>query len=616
MRPLRVRLVRNQSTGTVQAVAAGLFLWLAVFCLTAPAKGPDAPDYSKNPPWFPRLHKLYASQAVPDPDLKNSPGLAQAVRDGTLRLSLAQLLATVVENNLDLAAARYNLSMSETDTLRSRSGQAPRGTEGVPIPSGLFAGAIGAGIGGGGGGRGGGGGGGGGGITGSARQVNVGPRGSFDPSLSMNFSVDTETSPLNSIRVSGVAAPTSHTTNFQLFYAQAFATGTSFSLSWNAERESSTQRNLRFNPSFTSRLNFSVNQQLLNGFGFAVTRRFQNVAENNRQVAREVFRQQAMVALTNAQNLYWDLVASREQVRAAEQALAVAERLRQDNQKQAQIGTLAPLDVVAAEAEVAARRRDLIAAQTNQQLREVQLKNLMSKELDSVLGAARIEPTDSLPEPQQSDIPGFEDALAAAMRNRPEITRAEGGIRNQQIVTQFTQNNLKPSLSIFGLLAGSSRSGALGVALGQLRRLSYPEYAFGFALTVPILNRSAQADDVRARLELRQAETSLQRTRNQIQLEVRNALIVLLQTKAQAEAAGKALELSRRTLDAEEKKLRAGVSTPYSVIRMQRDLQAAQFAEVTARASFAKARVNLDQATGATLEKNRLPLDNVIQGRS
>ena len=323
-----------------------------------------------------------------------------------------------------------------------------------------------------------------------------------------------------------------------------------------------------------------------------------------------------MVALTNAQNLYWDLVASREQVRAAEQALAVAERLRQDNQKQAQIGTLAPLDVVAAEAEVAARRRDLIAAQTNQQLREVQLKNLMSKDLDAVLGAARIETTDSLPEPQASDIPGFEDALAAAMRNRPEITRAEGGIRNQQIVTQFTQNSLKPSLSIFGLLAGSSRAGVLGDALGQLRRLRYPEYAFGFALTIPILNRSAQADDLRARLELRQAETSLQRTRNQIHFEVRNALIVLLQTKAQVEAASKALELSRRTLDAEEKKLQAGVSTSYSVIRMQRDFQAAQFAEVTARASFAKARVNLDQATGATLEKNRIPLDSVIQGRS
>jgi outer membrane protein TolC len=550
--------------------------------------------------------------------LENSPALAQRVREGTLSLSLAQLLAAVVENNLDLVAARYNLSMAQTDLLRSRSGQAPRGTDGVPIPGGLFAGAIGAGLGGGGGGGGGGDrrGGGEGGISGNVRQVRVGQRGNYDPSLNMNFSVDTETSPLNTLRVSGIATPISHTTNFQLFYAQAFSTGTSFSLGWNAQRESSTQRSLRFNPSFSSRLNFSINQQLLNGFPRGVNRRFQRVAENNGRVVREAFRQQAIVALTNAQNLYWDLVAAREQVRAAEQALAVAERLREDNRKQAQIGTLAPLDVVAADAEVAARRRDLIAAQTNEQLREVQLKTVMSKDLDQVLGAARIETTDSLPEPQDSDIPALEDALVEAMRNRPEIARAEGGIRNQQIVTEFTKANLKPELGIFGVWAGSSREGALRRALGQLGRFDFPEYAFGFELNIPILNRSAQADDLRARLELRQSETTLQRTRNQIQLEVRNAIIALLQAKSQAEAARKALDLRRRTLDAEQKKLQAGVSTPYSVILVQRDFEAAQFADVTARANYAKARVALDQVTGMTLEKHGIPLDRIIEGVS
>ncbi|MGH9784585.1 MAG: TolC family protein, partial [Terriglobia bacterium] len=514
-------------------------LWLRlIHPALAQVGAPLAFDYSQNPQSFPRLYKLYRMREVPGPNLENSPVLTQGVREGVLSLSLAQLLAAVVENNLDLAAARYNLSMAQTDLLRARSGQAPRGTDGVPIPGGLFAGAIGAGLGGGGGGGGGDGrrGGGEGGISGNARQVRVGQRGNYDPNLNMNFSVDTETSPLNTLRVSGIAAPTSHTANFQMFYAQAFTTGTSFSLGWNAQRESSNQRSLRFNPSFTSRLNFSLNQQLLSGSRRSINRRFQRVAENNSGVAREAFRQQAMVALGNAQNLYWDLVAAREQVRAAEQGLAVAERLREDNRKQAQIGTLAPLDVVAAEAEVAARRRDLIAAQTAEQLREVQLKTAMSKELTDVLGAARIETTDSLPEPQDSDIPALEDALMTAMRNRPEIARAEGGIRNQQIVTEFTKDNLKPEFSIFGLWAGSSREGALRRALGQLGRFDFPEYAFGFALTILILNRCAQADDVRARLELRQAETSLQRTRNQIQLEVRNAIIALLQAKAQAAA--------------------------------------------------------------------------------
>lgn len=594
---------------------AGLLLWLAG-AGSAAAQGP-APatfDFTESPSSFPRIFTVYKMREVPGPNLENSAELAQEARGGTLRLSLEQMLGAVVENNLGLAAARYNLSMAETDLLRARSGQAPRGTNGAPIPAGLFAGAIGAGLntGGGGGTRTGGGQGG---ISGNARIVHIGPRGSYDPRINMNFSIDTETSPLNSTRVSGVATPTSHTTAFQMFYSQAFTTGTSFSLGWNLQRGSTTELNQQFNPSFASRLNFSVNQRLWNGFGYSVTRRFERVAENNTRLSREAFRQQAIVTLANAQNLYWYLVASREQVRAAEQALAVAERLRQDNAKQAEIGTLAPLDVVAAEAEVASRRRDLIAAQTNEQLLEVQLKNVMARSLDSDLGAARIETTDSLPDPQDSDIPGQEEALATAMRNRPEIARAEGGIVNQKMVTEFAKNNLKPSLDVFAQYVGASRDSVMSGAFGQIVRLDFPEYAVGITLTIPLLNRSAQADDLRAKIELRQSETMLQRTRNQIRLEVRNVLIGLIQAQAQVAAARKALDLSRQTLDAEQRKLQVGISTPYNVIQVQRDFEQAQFAEVAARANYAKARVALDQVTGEMLEKHGIPLDRVIRGQ-
>ncbi|OFW40852.1 MAG: hypothetical protein A3J28_17300 [Acidobacteria bacterium RIFCSPLOWO2_12_FULL_60_22] len=612
-KPLRIRVTQTFAAILLFALLAGI---RPAGAQTAGAEKPTAAtaDSSQNPGWFFRFYRPFVSQRLPKPELRNSARLSQMTRDGKIELSLAELLAAVVENNLDIGMARYSTAMAETDILRARSGQAPRGVDGVPIPSGLFAGAIGAGVGGGGG-RGGGGGGGGGGISGSGRLVSIGPRGSYDPSLNLNFSVDTETSPLNTLRVSGVAAPTSHSTSLQFFYAQAFTSGTSFSLSLNSERESSTQQSLLFNPGFASRLNFSVNQQLLNGFGFAVTRRFLKVAENNRKTAREVFRQQAVLAVSNAQNLYWDLAAARERVRAAEQALAVAQRLYEDNRKQAEIGTLAPLDVVGAEAEVAARRRDLIAAQTDQQFKEVQLKNVMSKEMDLALGAAPLETTDPLPEPQDSDVPPFEEALATAMKNRPELARAEGGILNQEVVTQFTKKQLQPSLSIFGQLASASRAAVLSAALGQVRRFDFPEYSVGFALTIPIANRSAQADDLRARLELRQAETALQRTRNQIRLEVQNAIVALLQARAQIAAASKATDRSKQTLDAEEKKLQAGVSTPYNVIRVQRDLQTAQFAEVEARVTYAKARVALEQAMGVTLEKNHIALDDVIQGQ-
>lgn len=600
----------------VCAVAV-LVVWLAgAGRAAAQDPAPAAFNFSESPPTFPRILDIYKMRRVPAPQLENSASVAQAARTGTLPLSLEQMLRSVVENNLGLAAARYNLSMAQTDILRARSGQAPRGTNGVPIPAGLFAGAIGAGLsttGGGGGNRGGGGQGG---ISGNARVVSISPRGAYDPRLNLNFSVDTVTSPLNTTRVSGVATPTSHTTALQMFYSQAFTTGTSFSVGWSVQRGSTTETSQLFNPSFAGRLNFSINQRLWNGFGYGVTRRFEHVAENNTRLSREAFRQQAMQTLANAQNLYWDLVASREQVKAAEQALAVAQQLREDNAKQAEIGTLAPLDVVAAESEVAARRRDLIAAQTNVQLREIELKNVMVKTLDSDLGAAQIETTDPLPEPQDSDIPSQPEALAEAMRNRPEIARAEGGIANQKIVTEFTKNNLKPSLFIFAQYVGSSRDGVLSGAFGQIGRFDFPEYAVGMTLTIPLLNRSAQADDLRARLELRQSETTLQRTRNQIELEVRNALIGVMQAKAQVQAARKALDLSRQTLDAEQKKLQAGISTPYNVIQMQRDFEQAQFAEVAARADYAKARVALNLATGTTLEAHGIPLDRVVQGQS
>jgi outer membrane protein TolC len=528
----------------------------------------------------------------------------------------------VVDNNLGLAAARYNLSMAETDILRARSGQAPRGTNGVPIPAGLFAGAIGAGLndsgfGGGGGQRGGGEGG----ISGNARIVQISPRGAYDPRLNINFSIDTETSPLNSTRVSGVATPTSHTTAVQMFYSQAFTTGTSFSLGWNIQRGSTTELNQRFNPSFAGRLNFSVNQRLWNGFGYSVTRRFERVAENNTQLTREAFRQQAVATLAEAQNLYWDLVASREEVRAAEQALAVAQRLREDNARQAEIGTLAPLDVVAAEAEVAGRERDLVVAETNLQLQETRLKDFLSKKPDPELDIARITLTDRMPEPRDADIPDVTDALTNAYNNRPDLRQFETSVQNQNLSIRFTQNSLKPSGAIFGLYAGSGLDGnaaairgGAGGSLNQAFTADFPEYAGGFSLSLPFRNRAAQADNLRAQLEGNQLEVELQNNRNQVSLEVRQAIIGLIQGKAQVEAAHQAVLLARQTLDAEERKLQAGVSTPYQAVLRQRDVIGAENAEVQAVASYAKALVEMDRAMGTTLSRNGIEIEDAFSG--
>jgi len=599
-----------------------LLLVLSLTYKSAAAQQPSGqgPDYSKNPEAFPRVLNPYRSQKIPKPEFNNTAAVSQMIHDGKLQLSVTQFLAAVMENNLDIASARYNRFFSQTDVLRAKAGQAPRGSQGFSVPSGLFSGAIGAGLGGGTGvstasGPA---------ISGSGRAVTLNPRGGFDPTLALNFSLDRSNSPLNTIRVSGVPNSINTTSVLQTRYSQAFTSGTSVSIAFNTLRQSSNQKNLRFNPAFTPSLGFVVTQQVLNGFGFATNRRLLQVANNGRQISREVFRQQVITTLAAAQNTYWNLVAFRETVRAAEQALGVAQQLYENNKKQAEVGTLAPLDVVSANSEVASRQRNLIVAQTNLQQAEVQLKNVLSKEMDPALAAAQVETTDPLPQPQDSDVPKLDEALAAAQQNRPELPQAEGNILNQGIAVKFSQDSLKPSLHVFGqylsnslygdsIIPGSTVvvPGGWADALSQVIHSSFPDYAFGFSLTLTIKNRSAQADNFRVRLEERQAETGLQRTRNQIGLEVRKAVIGLMQAKAQVEAARKAVEYSQQTYDAAQKKLSAGVATPYDVILVQRDLLTAQLAEVQARANYAKARVEMDRSTGVMLDKNHIDPEEV-----
>jgi outer membrane protein len=584
---------------------AGVFLLLAS-PLMAQSGSSNKFDYSKNLDSFPQFYRVYKTRRVPDVDLRNTPRIADSIRYGKLVLSLAGLKEMVLENNLDIAYASFNTSFADIDLLRARGGGAPRGAPGVQIPSSLFAGALGAGLGSVGGL---GGGGSAGGVSGGARAVFAAPRGTYDPAILFNFSVDRTTSPLNTIVVSGVPTVTTHTTSLQTRYVQAFTSGTSISIGFNNQRQSSTQGFLLYNPSFSSTFSFTITHQILNGAGFRVNRRLIEVAENGRQVTREAYRQQVIASLAKAQNLYWDLVAARDSVRAAEKSLAVAQQLYQDNSVREQEGYLSHLDVETAEAEVASRQRDLIVAQTNLKMVEANLKNALSKQIDDALGEAQVETVDSLPEPKASDMPELAQALRTAMTNRPEILQAEGNLRNQEVAIKYAKNLLLPTLYLFGVyngvglygdrLIGDIRiPGGISQALRQVRRFSYPDYAFGFSLSIPIRNRSAQADNLRAKLDKQQTDMSIQMTRSDIDLEVRKAVIGLIQAKSQVEAATKARELGEQNLSAEETRLLNGISTPYGVILRQRDYLAAQLAEVQARVAYAKALVEMNRSTG------------------
>lgn len=570
----------------------------------------DLPDYTQGVKWFPKFWHAYQMPHVPAPNLANGPKLLSMIRNGRLELSLAELNQLVEENSLDLISAGYNVSIAETDVLRAKSGQAARGAPGVGLPGEVFSSALGAGVGsastanGGGTGPAA--------ISAAGRLVVVGSRGTFDPDISVTLSYDHATSPLNTSVVAGVKSVATPSADVLTRFEKEFSTGFSFSVSFNSQRQASTQQSLLFDPAFTSRLSISFNQPLLAGFGLAVNRRFINIAKNDIAISRQLFRQQISTALVNAQNAYWDLVSAREAVKSAQSALDTAQRLLEDTQGQEKAGASAYMDVMTARSGLAGSRRDLVIAQSTVKTRELQLKALISKSLDT-LADVEIVTTDPLPNPKDSDVPEAQQALAAAMNNRSELIQADLGIRNQELTEKFTRNSLKPTFSVFGSYASSALQAAVSPMLGQVWiSVPYPEVATGFSLNIPLRNRSAEADNIRAQLELRQQQVSRARTGRQVRIDVNTSLTTLVQAKAQVESARRLSDSDKILWQAEQKKLDVGASTAYRVVQTQRDWVVAQVQELEAQAAYAKALIQVEKACGRVLDDNHVTIDDAL----
>ena len=555
---------------------------------------------------------------VAPPKLENSPRIENLIRNGVLELSFSDALALALENNLDIAVQRYIPEFSSTDLLRTKAGQSPRGFTGASTPGGLTAGALGAGISGSGSGSGVGSAGG---ITGGGGAVQVGSSGNFDPSMSVSFSYNRVTSPLNTSVVSGLYNVTSDNLAFSTSYAQLFPTGTSYSLSLSGQRQSSTQQNLLYNPAAVSRFALGVNQPLLSGFGRLPNERYIMVARNNTSAAENVFRMQLITTIVAVGNAYWDLAEMRENVRVAEQSLVAARQLLEDNRVRLDVGTMSPLDVTSAESEVATRTRDLTLAETNLRMQEATLRNMLVRKTGPEIDSIRIIPGDVMPSPGDGDIPDENTALSDAMKNRLELQQAEINLKNQDISVQFTKNALLPAFSVFGLYAGSGLQGDsldedsnLLDSFGQSFSGKYPEYGAGFSFSTSLRNRTAQADSLRSQLEQNQQLISMQRSRNTIAVEVQKAVIGLIQGKTRVEAARKASALAMEIWAGEQIRLEAGASTSYQVILRERDYVAARQAEVAATVAYAKAIIEMDRARGMTLERNFIKYAEALEG--
>ncbi len=588
-------------------------------------------NYTRSPRPFPNLLAPYSPIKIEAPGLTNSPRIDQLIHDGKLELSMQEAVELALENSMDIVVQRYNPWFADTGILKANAG----GFGGV-TPGAVF-----------------------GGSTANNPLLN------YDPVITTTLSIDDRNIPVNNPLTSGtgtglssLARLTLHTSTFNTQYAQGFQTGTTFFTTWDNTRSSSTSAANLFNPSVQTSIFAGFQQQLLNGFGRSVNTRNIRIAKNNRKIADWAFTQQAITTVTNTINAYWELVFARENVKVQQQAVTVAEKLYNDNKKQLEIGTMAPLDVTRAESELATDRQNLIVAQTVHLQDQQALKNAISKNpLAPNFVNVEIIPTDSPSRPEAIEAPSFEEAAKEAFAKRPELQEQALNLVNSDIDVKATRNALLPTATLnaqYGSvgLAGNQKkfttktiagapvvdqfgnpvagdflpatqftpngiaSAGFSDALSSAFHNNFPDYQVSLNLQIPIRNRSAQADNQRAILTQRYLEAQLQQLKNAALLDVRNTYIALTQDRAQVDAASKARELQQQTFDAEQKKYQLGASTVYLVIQTQRDLISAQGTELRALANLAEAKANYERAVGRTLEVNRVTIADAKTGEA
>ncbi len=572
----------------------------------------------------------FEKRVVPPVKLVNSPRLESLVRGGNLYLSAQDVIALVLENNLDIAVQRYSPFLAN-EVLRRTSGGGILRSVDTPVvagptsvstagisaySTGLAGGALG----------------GGGGIV---TQVGPSPP-SLDPYIAFSANLEHLTQPQTNTVLSQTSALTQSIRQLYVQYGQQFVTGTSAYATFGTTRNLLNSSTPLFNPSISGSFDLQINQNLLQGFSIAVNNRDIRVARNNMKVATMQVELQVATTVAAALNLYWDLVSFNEAVRIKEQALDTAQKLYEGNRKQTAIGALAGIEVTRAAAGVSSAKEDLLIAQTNVAQQEIVLKNALSRNgiENTWLDEVRIIPLDHFEIPKSDEIRPVQDLIQDALSARLEIGRSRINVASQKIMIQGDRNGLLPSLSAFAEFTNHGLSGpanplynnccgdpnayfigGTGNVLGQIFRRNFPDYSVGFSLNIPFRNRQQQADYVTDQLQLRQSELQMQRAVNQVRVDVKTAVIGLQQARSRYETAVATRVLGEQTLDAEQKRFMAGVGSVALVMQAQKDLAGDQDAEVQSMANYTHAKIFFDQALGRTLEVNHISMDEAISGR-
>ena len=566
-------------------------------------------DYS-NSHSFPRIFSPYKVPLVPEPRLNNARRLQDLIVGGKLILTLDDAIALALENNLEIAVARYDLPIAQTDLLRAKGGGATRGVAGAYQSTTLFSGSLGGGVCS----AGGVGAGGAGGVLGGGiDRVSSSP--CCDPSLHISYGWSNAVTPLNYTVVSGVPVDITHQASVSAEYSQGFLTGTSLFVSESSSRLTSNTTKSIFNPELVSDLSVGVSQHLLRGFGAGSNGRFIRIARNDVKYSASVFRQDVMTAVAAVKTTYYDLLADQESIRVAQGGLEFAQKLLEDNKAETKTGAAAQYDVLRGEEEVALRQQDLLAAQNTFSQDAQSLKAKISRSFSEDLAALEVSPTDRLPEPRAGDVPSLAEALREATSHRPEIEQVELNLRNQQVVIQAIHNSLLPSLDVYASYYVAGLDGALSPTFTNIVHNDFPNFSYGVTLDIPIRNRTAQGDAARAQLEQRRLQLKLQNAKNQAVWDVNKAVSAVQQAQDQFEATLRLAKLAREVLEMHQKTFTLASSARVEdLITAQRNLAIAEGHVVKARATYAKTLIQYEEATGTLLERNNIEMSEAVDG--
>ena len=613
---------------------------------TPETKPVPALNFSKPVSHFPNPIGPYMPREVQAPNLANTARIDSLMHEGKLYLSLNDAIALALENNLDIAIARYNLNIADTDVLRAKAGAQILGVNvgivqntpgggvggiGSQVGSGtggtsLGAGGAGVGVGG---------------IVGSTAGGLFGPLiTSFDPILSGSFQSD-HFNILPSSTFSPASPQNTTTANFS--YIQGFHWGTNVSVGFNNTR--TTVGNAPFNvlsPQLNSNFQFRLTQHLLQGFGFAPNTRFIRIAKNNRELSDVAFRLQIITSVDQIENMYWDLVYAYENLRVKQESLTFSEKTLSDTKKQVEIGSLAPIEAVRAQSTVAADQQALTVAKTNLQLQQLIMKNALSRTLrDQVLANADVIPTSTMEVPETEQVQPIEELVNQALQHRAELVESRIQLNSQEMSNKALRSALLPTLDAYAYYGGYGLGGSQNPTnlcgnpdnpgfgcsptpvqsvsyagtLNQLVNSTAPDKGVGLQLNIPLRNRAAQSVQVRGQLEFRQAQMALQQTENRVSIEVRQAQFAVDQNRASVASAKAAVDYAQQSLDAEQKKYQFGTSTTTAVLQTRSALANAESTLMSAMAAYEKSRVEMERATGSLLDRNGISIDDAARGQ-